>query len=419
MRLLVIIRIVILSLMQFVVLFLILKASHLIPTISLTSDNKNYYDKFYGPIVITKTNSTNDAIASLKEEVRIIKEDPFSERANSTHTYSGINHDMEETMTIYPFDGNQTTTDATSKLSSKMEGSDSTFHYYYSLARRDRSGAAIQDMIMSHAYSYHRGIRYGGACSKNWNGPKYRGSKELRFSLLKSIGLETTLPLVDQCPSNVNQMLRRDDYIANDTQILSEEYLEYLRGSSIVRYNPEDEEQQTKDEGNPSSLLFTIGIHIRRGDIGPCRPLTRNYHRYLPNSHYIRLIDYYIAQHDVAQQNVKSNVQVTIYSESESYESFDVFRQRGYNVILDGSIEDVWKGLVTKDVLILSRSSFSFVPAILSRGIVVYTPFWHQPLPSWEVVNDEFMNQTISEYYQIIATNCPDKLIPLNFPSPS
>ena len=409
MRVVFITRIVILCLMHFVISFLIPNGSRLISLGEEHFSQDEYYDKFYGPIV-TKTNTIDNASA-LQDERK--KEHAFfSERVNSTDSNSGINQVMEDTIvvTVHPFfNGNQTkltttTTNARSKeLISRMEGgAGTTYYYYYSHARRDRSGAAIQDMILSHAYTYHRGMQYGGACSRNWNGARFRGKRELRLRLLQAVGLETVLPLAEQCPSNKSQMLHRDDYIANDTQILSSDYLQYLR--SIVRY-PEEEEEENS---------FTIGIHIRRGDIGPCRPLTRNYHRYLPNSHFTRLVDYYIAQQHAKQgesSKIPSTVQVTIYSESESFESFDVFEQRGYNVILDGSIEDVWKGLVTKDVIILSRSSFSLVPAILSRGVVVYTPFWHNPLPTWEVVNEQFMNQTLSEYHQIVAKNCPDQFL--------
>lgn len=36
-------------------------------------------------------------------------------------------------------------------------------------------------------------------------------------------------------------------------------------------------------------------------------------------------------------------------------------------------------------MLVLSRSSFSYSAALYAEGAVVYTPFWHAPLPSWVV----------------------------------
>jgi hypothetical protein len=108
------------------------------------------------------------------------------------------------------------------------------------------------------------------------------------------------------------------------------------------------------------------------------------YLQYLPNQHYLNLIDRY-----------NNSSHVVVYSESKNvYESFDAFRDQGYQVILDGDMSQVWKGLMASDVIILSRSSFSLVPAILSKGAVVYTPFWHQPLPRWTVVDNKLMNKT-------------------------
>ena len=42
------------------------------------------------------------------------------------------------------------------------------------------------------------------------------------------------------------------------------------------------------------------------------------------------------------------------------------------------------KSLATADLLVISRSAFSYVPALLNKkGIIVYHPFWHGALPEW------------------------------------
>jgi hypothetical protein len=47
------------------------------------------------------------------------------------------------------------------------------------------------------------------------------------------------------------------------------------------------------------------------------------------------------------------------------------------------------------DVIILSKSGFSYVPAVLSlqgndnkTRAVVHAEFWHKPLPGWEMDDD-------------------------------
>ena len=45
------------------------------------------------------------------------------------------------------------------------------------------------------------------------------------------------------------------------------------------------------------------------------------------------------------------------------------------------------RSLATADVLVMSRSSFSYVAAILNRdGAVMYHPFWHRAPSSWITV---------------------------------
>ena len=63
-------------------------------------------------------------------------------------------------------------------------------------------------------------------------------------------------------------------------------------------------------------------------------------------------------------------------------------------MILDDDITDLWKGMTSSDVVILSRSS-SLVPDLLAKNNVVYTPFWHDPLPSLDIVDGVLLNKTI------------------------
>lgn len=46
--------------------------------------------------------------------------------------------------------------------------------------------------------------------------------------------------------------------------------------------------------------------------------------------------------------------------------------------------------LATADILVMSRSSFSYVGGILNRkGIIFYHPFWHPPLSSWMTIGPD------------------------------
>jgi hypothetical protein len=231
---------------------------------------------------------------------------------------------------------------------------------------------------MCHAYAFHNNYIYGGACGRNTN-LKFRS---LHKELIDAMGLSNVLKL--GCPNAHVQLQYRADYIQNDTGIFTDSYIQFLQ--RLIEYPTKPERRR-------------IAVHIRRGDITPCRPRTRGYPRYLPNQHFLQLIDRYNPQNDS---------DVFIYSESKSFENFDEFRSRGYHVVLDGSIGEVWKGILISDVAILSRSSFSLVPAVLMKGTVVYTTFWHKPLPGWDIVEEAFVNATTQEFRRLKAT-CPTK----------
>jgi len=97
---------------------------------------------------------------------------------------------------------------------------------------------------------------------------------------------------------------------------------------------------------------------------------------------------------------------VIIYSQSESFENFDEFREKGYELHIDEAISDVWKAVLTSDVFIMSRSSFSFVPAMLSGDstTVVYTPFWDQPIRGWDIVRKDIEAQSDAEFQRLKST---------------
>ena len=244
----------------------------------------------------------------------------------------------------------------------------------WSQARRDRSGAFIQDMLMCHAYAYQNNYVYGGAC---WRDTRLR-HKSANKKLINDMGLSNVLKF--RCPDANVTLLNSSVYRNGDTAIFTEAYVEFIR--SLIKY-PSRKPQRRR-----------ISVHIRRGDVTPCNSIVEK--RYLPNQHFLRLINRYNPQNDS---------DVVVYSQSKSFETFDEFHSHGYQVVLDGSVSEVWKNFLISDVSIMSRSSFSFVPAMLTRGTVVYTKFWHKPLAGWEIVDDSFVNETMTEI-QRLKTTC-------------
>ena len=260
---------------------------------------------------------------------------------------------------------------------------------FYILNRRDRSGRVVADMLYAHAFAFANNLTYGGLC---WIQGRF---KEEMYGLMDDLQWENVLPFA--CPEGVDikkfvqkyspneqnateispMILNFDDFKIHSNfkpawaSSISKELMQHMHRKEIA--------SAKSDESNEK--VFEIAVHVRRGDIEPCKFAVR----YLPNSHYLSLIDQYMPKTE--ELNGRS-VHVTIYSESNSYEPFDVFHERGYSVELDTpKLADVWRALATADVAILSKSYFSMIPAIINPNVVVMTDYWDfEALEGWHVV---------------------------------
>lgn len=248
---------------------------------------------------------------------------------------------------------------------------------------KGQSGRVIQDQLLCHAYAWHQNAVYGGACG----GAEY----DEHEALLNSIGLRDELPF--KCSGDFerdgkfkNSLIPRETYQKDDTRIWIPEYIDFLK--SKVKY-------PTKETNK-----FTIVVHIKRGDkCTPCKLPREGFQQYMPNSHYQRLIDKYL----------QPDARVVIFSQEGSYEPFDEFKAKGYELHLDHPMEEVWQTIVTADVVILSRSSFGLLPSLVTKGTVVYTPFWHKPLRGWHIVRDKEILGALERDTATLKEKCPSK----------
>jgi len=238
-------------------------------------------------------------------------------------------------------------------------------------------GAVVLDMLQGHVHAFHRGFIYGGSCGEGND-----VGRDPENSLIKAIGLQDFLQFA--CPRDIETKDRKKtipgkSYINEGTRVFTPEYVDLLK--SVIKYPTK---RQSKEKTN------MIVVHMSRGKkFTPCRKkLYKQYEPYLPNKHYQLLIDKYSKD---GYEN-----KVIIYSQSTSYEKFDEFKEKGYELHIDEDISDVWKAVMISDVFIMSRSSFSFVPAMVASNstTVVYTPFWDQPIRGWDIVRKDTQTQS-------------------------
>ena len=141
-------------------------------------------------------------------------------------------------------------------------------------------------------------------------------------------------------------------------------------------FAPEVRDKIISDFNYKFDNIFTITVHLRRGDVCP----EKFSERYLYNKYYIDILNRIFVH---LKKNNNLNVVINICSQSKSFESFDEFKEitdYKVNLYLDTQLETVCNLMIHSDILILSKSSFSFVPAFYNKRCVIYYPFLHKKL---------------------------------------
>lgn len=181
------------------------------------------------------------------------------------------------------------------------------------------------------------------------------------------------------CPDDLDEMERQPPGAEmNMYDAWTPEWIDYIR--SKTKYP-----KTTKAENQ------TV-IHIRRGDVDPCLKIQGKLgNRYLPNSYFKAVIEKYIPE----------DSPITAYSEKQSFEPWKDWRDfsRPVHFQLDTDLTEAWQTMMTADFLVLSKSTFSIVPAILNRnGRILFHPHsYFAALPGFIHVSDDIVEEADRE----------------------
>lgn len=225
------------------------------------------------------------------------------------------------------------------------------------------------------------------------------GCNEKRMSELKKEGYHVVrLPLFDEFNQKEVDRIRAviRSYSGKKVVFLAEQDQFYKDQYGVMN------EIQDKFYGAPArksdrliydNEAFNLAIHVRRGDIvqGEGRENPNLTIRYQKN-------EYFIAALKTALDYLKDedNIQIYLFSQGKE-EQFQEFQQfPNIHFCLDMGAMDSFLHMVYADALITSKSSFSYKPALLNRGIK-FCPkdFWHgyPKLSQWILLNEEGMKE--------------------------
>jgi predicted GH43/DUF377 family glycosyl hydrolase len=85
----------------------------------------------------------------------------------------------------------------------------------------------------------------------------------------------------------------------------------------------------------------------------------------------------------------------TAYQKDENVESLEAFKEIGCKLFVNLSEKETWKKLINSDILIMSKSSFSWVPAIYNKNLVIYQECWLKKVNEWVSNNDPDIDEKI------------------------
>lgn len=125
---------------------------------------------------------------------------------------------------------------------------------------------------------------------------------------------------------------------------------------------------------------FTVSLHVRRGDVDPTMQ-----GRYTSDEYYFEIIK--------KIQKVESNADIHVFTSLEG--RYDPKNFTGYaNLNTTIHFEDTaderiaWYHMMHADMLIMAKSSFSEVPALLNPNCVVYDPNYLGKMDRWVVMEN-------------------------------
>ena len=127
------------------------------------------------------------------------------------------------------------------------------------------------------------------------------------------------------------------------------------------------------------TAFYNVAIHVRKHSAHDMRVHKRTNE---PSAYYINVMRFIIEDYKGTKP-----IRFHVHSQGNMNNEFTNFSATRAEVVmhLNELVEDAFNGLVFADALVTSASSFSYVAAMLTDGVVYYKQFWHKPSMKWVV----------------------------------
>lgn len=229
----------------------------------------------------------------------------------------------------------------------------------------------------SDAWEHFLGFGYGDVSVKELKGKGYKVRRLPLFNQNSKAEFELNRQIINSYGS------QRVVFVAEQDQFYKDQY-GVIDDIKRKFYGAQSRIGQTLKFSTDN---FNVAIHVRRGDIMNDSSNPNLVMRYLSNDYFERVLRGVV-------NNLKSTKPIHIYFFSQGVESdYPEFAQYdNLHWCMDMGAQESFLHMVYADLLITSKSSFSYKPALLNNGIKVCPRnFWHG-YPStldWILVDNE------------------------------
>ena len=242
-------------------------------------------------------------------------------------------------------------------------------------------GHQIANWIAGYWYARQFGLRFAHLpfSSAKWGDFLGFGQNEVSVSELRAKGYKVrNLPLFNENNSaEIERCLRIIRSYGNEKVVFIAEQDQFYKAQYGVMGDLKQKFYSAASRKNDhlkySKEHFNIAIHVRRGDImvDPSNPNLAM--RYLSNDYFEKVL-----KQVVDRIHTDRPIHIYFFSQGESkdYPEFEHFSNLHW--CMDMGAQESFLHMVYADLLITSKSSFSYKPALLCNGIKVCPRnFWH------------------------------------------
>jgi len=255
---------------------------------------------------------------------------------------------------------------------------------FFYIERQDRTGSILQLMFYACSYCFHNNIHFDGIISNNvwWYNASFFSYVDKYFKIKnKVIKLNNMNNISFDQIKNYANVDSQHIYTEFDVSKLSPYFSDNI--NKYFNYNFKKHINHVISNNNKTKSQ--ISIHIRRGDVNDSIPL-----RYTNDQVYLNVVDYIIKHYNLQDyeihifSEIKFNGNVNLYNK---YKLLKLHLTKNNN--MEEIMEDMMH-MINSDFLVCSKSSFSYLPALLNTDGIVFhnNKFWNKPLDNFRVYND-------------------------------